>query len=576
MFHRSYFFISLIFLIGIFAFSNPCLARENATDWYVQNFDAQIIVNRDSSLDITETITADCGTAVGKHGIFRIVPEEIRVEGQEVIKTPIKLLSITDENGEAYGYSESRNSTDSTVTWKIGDANETVQGVHIYVIKYRVANTIRFWNNKFDEWYWNLTGNFWDLEMDKVHVKVIFPVEVRKENSMVDLYAGSLGERGSALATYKWTADNILEFDSTGILAKKQGITTAVTFPKNIFVPYQPSWWELYARYVFLAIPMTVLFFCLRLWLVYGKDPQMDRAIIAEYEAPLEMSPLEMGMLMTNGGLRNNFITAEIINLATNKILTIREIDNKFFFFHSKDYEFSRSRNTSAEAALNSGQKAILNKLFEDGDVIELSSLRNSFYKIIADVKKKGVDILLKKNLIYQSGMNFALSFGIVGAIVFMGGAGLIAVSGWLALAIILSGVIIFLFGLVMPKRTVAGAEANWKIKGFKLFMETVDKDRAAFYEKENIFEKFLPYAIVFGITGLWVKKMKELYGEEYFSQHVPLWYAGNLAAFDADSFASEMDNLSASIAANTSAPSGSGGSGGSGGGGGGGGGGGW
>ena len=129
-----------------------------------------------------------------------------------------------------------------------------------------------------------------------------------------------------------------------------------------------------------------------------------------------------------------------------------------------------------------------------------------------------------------------------------------------------------------MPKRTQAGAELDWKIDGFKLFMKTVDKDRAAFYEKENIFEKFLPYAIIFGITKEWVKRMKEIYGEEFYASHVPAWYSGGTGAFDADSFSSAITSLSNSIAANTSAPSssGSGGSGGSGGGGGGGGGGGW
>ena len=69
---------------------------------------------------------------------------------------------------------------------------------------------------------------------------------------------------------------------------------------------------------------------------------------------------------------------------------------------------------------------------------------------------------------------------------------------------------------------------------------------------------------------------MKEIYGEDYFAAHAPIWYVGSVAAFDVDSFSSTIDSLSSSIAANTSAPSGSGGGGGAGGGGGGGGGGGW
>lgn len=117
----------------------------------------------------------------------------------------------------------------------------------------------------------------------------------------------------------------------------------------------------------------------------------------------------------------------------------------------------------------------------------------------------------------------------------------------------------------------------NWHIEGFKLFMETVDKDRARFYEDQNIFEKFLPYAVLFNITKKWITRMKEIYGAEYIAQHAPAWYVGATpGAFDADHFSSAMTSLSQSIGASTSSPSGSGGSGSSGGGGGGGGGGGW
>jgi Predicted membrane protein (DUF2207). len=82
-----------------------------------------------------------------------------------------------------------------------------------------------------------------------------------------------------------------------------------------------------------------------------------------------------------------------------------------------------------------------------------------------------------------------------------------------------------------MPKRTLKGAELNWRVKGFKLYMETAEKYRAQFNEKENIFEKFLPYAMVFGMTKLWIKKMEKIYGKEYFASYHPVWYAGNFAA---------------------------------------------
>ena len=107
--------------------------------------------------------------------------------------------------------------------------------------------------------------------------------------------------------------------------------------------------------------------------------------------------------------------------------------------------------------------------------------------------------------------------------------------------------------------------------------METVDKDRAKFYEKENIFEKFLPYAIFFGITDLWAKRMAEIYGEEAFAEQVPVWYSGGkLDSFDFSDFNSSLSKVTSNISNSSSSSSGFSGGGGSGGGGGGGGGGGW
>ena len=144
----------------------------------------------------------------------------------------------------------------------------------------------------------------------------------------------------------------------------------------------------------------------------------------------------------------------------------------------------------------------------------------------------------------------------------------------WIALA--LSGGISMFTAIIMPKRTEKGAEINWQIKGFKLYMETAEKYRQQFNEKENIFEKFLPYAIAFGMTKEWVKKMKEIYGENFYGNYVPVWYIGNISNFDVSSLTSTIDNLSSSINSNMGTTSGAGGGGFSGGGGGGGGGGGW
>jgi len=568
----------LVFFFAVGFLANPFLvfARENVTDWYIKDFHTEIRVNKDSSLDITEKITADCGSVPGKHGIFRILPERINIEGQGKIKTPVELISITDFWDKPLKYSESRNYSDGTITWKIGEADKTVSGVNYYKIHYKVKNAIRFDNPDFDEFYWNLNGNFWDLETDKFQADIIFPAEVTKNNSQVEYYTGYLGSKEKNLANFQWSDDNVLTFNSTETLLEQQGITASVTFPKNIFTPYQAGFLETYGSYFFLLLPVVTFFTCFYLWYKYGKDPRIDRAIVPEYDAPGNLTPMELGMLMRNGAFDNKFVTAEIVNLATQKLITIKEIDDKIWVFHSRDYELTKNSNPQAEGKLNSAQRELFSKIFEEGNKIKLSSLKNKFYKHVKDIESKAEKILEEKGLIAVSGLRLRTALVLMGIGLIVLSFFLGNFSVYLAVSLFFSGLIMFVFSFVMPKRTLAGANLNWEVKGFRMFMETAEKYRAEFYEKENIFEKFLPYAIVFEITKIWIEKMKEIYGEDFYTHYAPVWYAGNASAFDVDSFSSTIDSLSSSIAASTSSPSGSGGSGGSGGGGGGGGGGGW
>lgn len=356
----------------------------------------------------------------------------------------------------------------------------------------------------------------------------------------------------------------------------REGVTVSVTFPKNIFVQYVPSFMEKYGEFFYGLIPIVVFLICFLLWLKYGNDPEVDKAIIPEYDAPGGLSPVELGMLMKNGVFNNNLITAEIIYFATRGIINIKETSKKILFFNTKDYELERKGNAEAEGKLNAAQKMILEDIFGGQKNVNLSKLKNSFYKNIKNIKKSAEEILKNKDLIVPTGLHIGNFFRVICFLGLLLTFISFSHSMALRISVLLSSFIMLGFSFIMPKRTLKGANLNWEIKGFKLFMETVDKDRAAFYEKENIFEKFLPYAIVFGITKQWIKRMQEIYGADYYTTHAPLWYVGSMSAFDADMLASAMDSLSSDISANTSALSGSGGGGGAGGGGGGGGGGGW
>jgi len=181
-FKKKIILIAIIFFsFGVIIKTTQATTKNNIDDWYIKNFATQITVNKDASLDIKERIVADCGKALNKHGIFRIIPEEIKIKGGEKIKTPIKLLSITDFKGNKIKYTKIYNSNDKTITWKIGDPNKTVQGVNNYIIHYQVRNAVRFKNKSFDELYWNLVGTFWQLKIDNFQAFIKFPMEINSQ-----------------------------------------------------------------------------------------------------------------------------------------------------------------------------------------------------------------------------------------------------------------------------------------------------------------------------------------------------------------------------------------------------------
>lgn len=566
--------VALVFLgILVVSFSKPATARENVTDWYIQEMRSEFVLSKDSTMTVTEWITADCGNTLDKHGIFRTIPTEVRTDA-ETIKTPVELFSITDFNGKKYAYTETDNRSDGTVTWKIGDPSKTVQGVNRYKIVYVVKNVIRP-QGASDEFYWNIGGNFWELPTDAFRADIVFPQSV-KEVAELSFYAGMLGSKENSLVTKSWKNDRTLSFVATKVLLPGEGVTVSVSVPSGIFEAYQLGFWEQYGEYLWIILPMLVFWWGFKIWRKYGDDPRWDKVIIPEYEIPDGLSTLELGVLSTNGTLKNEFLTAAIIELAVKGALRIKETTEKILFFKTTEYVLEKQIDSGI--LLNPHQQLLLDALFQTGNEVKLSSLKNSFYKSVLAIKKQVIASLSEKELIEKKGLSYRVWFivlsGVMGFLAFWLFGGDRYVGGGSAL--FATGIAI-IFGLIMPKRTEKGVKVNWKIQGLKLYMETAEKERQRFHEKEGLFETLLPVAMVFGMTTAWIQKIRDIYGEEYMKNYHPSWFmASGMGDFDVDSFSSHIDSLSSAIASNTGTPSGSGGSGSSGGGGGGGGGGGW
>ena len=116
-----------------------------------------------------------------------------------------------------------------------------------------------------------------------------------------------------------------------------------------------------------------------------------------------------------------------------------------------------------------------------------------------------------------------------------------------------------------MPKRTKYGNEMLGKIKGFKKFLETAEKQKLETMVMENptYFYDILPFTYVLGVSDKWIEKFETI------SLQAPTWYDG-YSSFNTASFGSFINSTmtSASSAMSSSPSSSSSGGGGSSGGG--------
>lgn len=152
---------TLLTLAAALAMLFAAMPRDAHADegWTIERFAAQIAIQRDGSLLITESIDVDFAALV-KHGIFREIPIEYSIPGDDKHRRiyGFEAVSVTDAAGKPWPYSQSR--VGANVRLKIGDADRTISGKQSYRILYRVHDALNAFPDH-DELYWNVNGPDW-------------------------------------------------------------------------------------------------------------------------------------------------------------------------------------------------------------------------------------------------------------------------------------------------------------------------------------------------------------------------------------------------------------------------------
>ena len=545
-----------------------------------------------SRMRVVETFVAVFPETDQNRGMRRLIPNSY-------LGAPLfpSLVSVTDGEG-AERPVETENEDDFLVV--TSRADDYVHGAQTYVFTYDLQNVTRaFDDTGVDELYWDVNGEEWWQPFARVDARLVLDAELAAAlTGDAACYRGATGSTDRCEIQIDADASGGGAGDGAGAvvvaraddLSPLQTMTIAVAFEPGTFVgfdssPFASPFGWLQAGSVgasLLAVIWAVVVRRRRL-----RDDPGRPTIIAEYDPPPGLDALESAVLW---GAQTKAIPAEVLEQAIAGSIRIVEskgawgratfdlelVDRSLADGNGRellDGMFVGSTKTFTLGKGNTRVSRAAQKILKDADrTLNTMGLR----RVVPGI------VRARPILVGVFAAAAALVFGILGL-----NAGV--TPAWVFPAIIAAAGLAIAAGVLVSRRplTSRGAELRDHLAGLKVFIEWAEADRIRMLQSPHgaertpiavddprqmvrLYERLLPYAVVFGQEKKWAEHIVVYYGDSQ-----PGWYYGS-NTFSAAAFASSISSLSSSSASSTSTASSSGGSsgGGSAGGGGGGGGG--
>lgn len=620
----------------------PVLAREE-----IRSFTSDVILDVDGSVDVTETIEVNAEGVEIRRGIYRDIPVVMLGSDGGKVRPDLDVTSVTrDGNAETFRVERMGN---FQRIW-IGNPDQLIsRDVHRYVVRYTMTRMARAFDDH-DELYWNATGNYWIFPILAARANVTLPDGAVISNLVG--YTGAAGSTEQAVSS-KRLSDTTAAFRASRALGAGEGMTIAVAFNKGViafptgFAAFQQQLGDLSEIVLPMLAALLAIAYNALAWFRVGRDPDKG-TIIPLFHPPKGFSP-PLVHYVHKWGFENAgwaALTAAIFDLGVKGLV---QIDNS-----SGTLTINRTGKQPAEP-LSAGEKLVFDYLdasqitrIDKASGPDLAKRRAEFTNAI---ERENRALWFRNNTGYAV-LGFLLALGLLGGMVALqmlsfewligavvlgifAGAVLGALGRlgkgfsflrffgifWLAMfgfnlvgafvdgftsfevntaaisAITIVAVTI-VFAILMRAPTLQGRKVMDQIDGFKLYIETAEKERLNMAEAPPMtvsrFERILPYAIALGVEKPWSSHFEAELARHAVADvsgtYQPAWYYGGGSPGAAARSASSMTNAVSAAAASMTAAmvaaqpvqasssgfSGGGGGGSSGGGGGGGGGGGW
>ncbi len=584
---------------GMLALGAAVPANADTNDFSFESFTGDYDLGRDaqgySTLRVKETLVALFPATDQNHGILRDIPT---YDYTTRVDSDFHLVSVTDGSGTKVPV---QTSTENGITeLRIGSADSYAHGRTTYVIEYTERYAARYFSDTDDdEFYWDINGSAWAQQFGTVtaHVHLADGL-ASKLNGGTSCYPPP----GSQPCTLERSSDGFTTTISD--VSPYSTLTLAIGFRPHTFTaaPTTDDAWQVRVLpWVLLGILLAVVLAIVACRLFVWRDARGTGIIVPQYVAPEDLGVWQAAYLLHRG---NTGLPASIVNFAVQDAAKLIEDDKA-----APDQRY-RLELVKADALPNADDQRVLTKLMDGKDSLVLDTGDEALGDRIASLSAEEQATIRTQK--YTAGARGPVSV-ILRLVTLAALAGGVYAFFWASsndagsglfplqlLVLAIGGVLALRFAGAPVRLTAKGTAAREQLLGLQLYLKLAEADRLKMLqsptgaERERIdptdesavvklYEKLLPWAMVWGIEAQWAKVL----GAHYATTPVAttnLNFAGTAFLLDLGAFSHSMQPTSFSTTppvASSSSFSGSSfggsfGGGFSGGGGGGGGGGGW
>ena len=555
-----------------FAVPQPAVA---ASQDVFDGYDVQATLNTDGTVDVVETITLTFGSSSGRHGLERtlITREADPDTGQDMLfpVTHISAESLTPGVSDMLDIShlESDGPRNTYVRLRVGDPDRTVRASSAqYRLRYTIGGLLRTVDSV-EQLYWDLTGSNMP-RIQKFKATVTVPGQAQDVTCQVAV-PGKQGACTSSSIDGQGRAVFTQDVIPTGQL-----LTIGVRLTPGLVKPATPIFEEnaeaaeqRLGQALLLGSTGGAVLAGLGGWLYVrrrtgdlryvglppGVLPAPDQPVVEarnpkDYEVPVSFAPprlslAEAGLLLDGTG-QVKHTTATLVGLAVNGAIKLRS------------EEPPEARLVDADRAPDKPSKALVKNLFGGGDVADLAEA-GSMVKADAAVRKaaqrsadQGNWFIAPANRSTGSGLSMVVLVPIAGvaALMFFGP---VAFNLWpLAIGLVITGLVVA-FKLAKARRTGTGRALTDQVEGFRTYLATAEAEQLKFEEGEDIFSKYLPWAILFDLTERWTTLCEQLVAMGRLSAQPPAWYYGSY--WDLHAMSWQLNTMSSHVSTAASPP---------------------